>query len=152
MPKSRKLPVDNLPVDNFQIQLNTGDNWSPEPADIKKWVDLYPAVDVPQEIRAMIGWIDANPTRRKTPKGIKRFVNSWLARSQDKGGSSGIAKQSKQQAPDSSGRVQVGDRTRDMTTLDDLTHDFADSADYRAHCLETHGQYYKNGVRYTRAV
>ena len=32
--------------------------------------------------------------------------------------------------------------TRDMTTLDDLTHDFADSADFRAYCLEKYGQYF----------
>ena len=34
----------------------------------------------------MKGWLDANPTKRKTSRGIKRFVNSWLAKEQDKGG------------------------------------------------------------------
>ena len=29
-------------------------------------------------------------TKRKTSKGIKRFVNSWLSRAQDRGGSSPV--------------------------------------------------------------
>lgn len=39
-----------------------------------------------QELRKMRGWLDANPTKRKTSRGIRRFVNSWLSRSQDEGG------------------------------------------------------------------
>lgn len=33
-------------------------------------------------------WLDANPTRRKTHKGMPRFLVSWLSRAQDRGGSS----------------------------------------------------------------
>lgn len=50
----------------------------------EKWQELYPAVDVMQELKKMDGWLNANPTRIKTAKGIPRFVNSWLARQQDK--------------------------------------------------------------------
>lgn len=46
---------------------------------------LYPNTDVMQELRKMRGWCNANPTRRKTKKGIDRFINSWLSREQDKG-------------------------------------------------------------------
>jgi hypothetical protein len=67
--------------------LNNGDTYTPEDADVIAWEKAYPAINVYQEINAMESWLDANPTRRKTPKGIKRFVNSWLARAQDKGGS-----------------------------------------------------------------
>lgn len=58
--------------------------------DIKKWSQLYPAVNVDLELRAMIGWLDANPTKRKTNTGVDRFITSWLKRAQDKGGSSNI--------------------------------------------------------------
>ena len=54
--------------------------------DIDSWEELYPAVDVLQELRKMKGWLDSNPAKRKTRKGIKRFINSWLSREQDKGG------------------------------------------------------------------
>ena len=67
--------------------LNNGDTYEPEQVDIIQWEKTYPAINVYQELNAMESWLDANPTRRKTPKGIKRFINSWLARAQDKGGS-----------------------------------------------------------------
>jgi len=72
--------------------LNTKENWEPEQADVIAWGRTYPAVDVHQELKAMESWLDANPTKRKTKTGIKRFVNSWLARSQNQGGASPIAK------------------------------------------------------------
>jgi len=123
--------------------LNTGDNWEPENDDVKKWVELYPAVDVPQELRAMEGWVDANPTRRKTKRGVKRFVNSWLSRAQDKGGSP--MAQSKALAM--SGECIV--RTRDMTTLDYLTDNFTGEAHIREFFIQKHGQCFENGRRIT---
>lgn len=70
--------------------------------DVDKWSELYPAVDVPQEIRAMIGWLDANPSRRKTVSGAKRFANNWLSKAQNQGGA-GYAKRGR----DSAGPRQV---------------------------------------------
>jgi len=55
-------------------------------SDIENWTDLYPAVDIMQELRKMKGWLDSNPAKRKTRRGISRFINSWLARTQDSGG------------------------------------------------------------------
>ena len=60
-------------------------------ADVNGWMELYPAVDVMQELRNMKGWCQDNPRKRKTKKGIRRFVGSWLAREQDKGGTRGYA-------------------------------------------------------------
>ena len=37
-----------------------------------------------QELRKMKGWLTANPKRRKTKSGIKRFINGWLAKEQDR--------------------------------------------------------------------
>lgn len=56
---------------------------------ITLWRETYPAVDVEQELRRMIAWLEANPNKRKTRRGIERFINSWLARTQDSGGSKG---------------------------------------------------------------
>ena len=52
---------------------------------VQEWHNLYPAVDIMQELRKMKGWLDANHAKRKTSRGITRFVNGWLAREQDKG-------------------------------------------------------------------
>lgn len=44
----------------------------------------YPAVDVEQELRKMAVWCDANPTRRKTRRGVEAFIANWLSKSQDR--------------------------------------------------------------------
>lgn len=59
-------------------------------SDIDGWKELYPAVDVIQELRKMKGWLDSNPTKRKTRKGIRRFINGWLAREQDRHGAGNV--------------------------------------------------------------
>lgn len=53
---------------------------------IKQWEKAFPAVDVQQELHKMAAWLDVNPARRKTRRGICRFINNWLSREQDKGG------------------------------------------------------------------
>ena len=55
--------------------------------DVAKWNKLYPAVDVMQELRKMAGWCESNTTKRKTRRGVRAFITSWLARAQDRGGS-----------------------------------------------------------------
>jgi hypothetical protein len=52
--------------------------------DVGTWQELYPAVDVKQELRKMAGWLDANPKNRKTINGIKKFIVNWLSREQDR--------------------------------------------------------------------
>jgi hypothetical protein len=121
------------------LKLNTGEAWEPLPEDVEQWQQLYPAVNVPQELNAMAGWLDANPTRRKTPKGIKRFCNSWLSRAQDKGGSPMV--RDRQPAD---GTII---KTRDMTIEDELSHNFTSDPEMREYFLERYGQCFENGKR-----
>ncbi len=92
--------------------LNNGDTYIPEDVDIIAWQKAYPAIDVNQELNAMESWLDANPTRRKTPKGIKRFVNSWLARAQDKGGSPQVKAKTT-----SSKNIDIEDKLADVSWI-----------------------------------
>ena len=55
-------------------------------SDIRIWEDAYPAVDIERELYKMIAWLNSNPTKRKTKRGVNRFINSWLSKVQDKGG------------------------------------------------------------------
>ena len=73
----------------IDLPLNNGSLYSVTEDQVSKWSELYPAVDVRQQLRAMWGWCDSNPSKRKTSTGITRFINSWLAREQDRGGSRG---------------------------------------------------------------
>lgn len=68
----------------ISIILNDKTEYPITEADVEGWKDLYPAVDVMQELRKMKGWADANPRKRKTKAGIKRFINAWLSKEQDR--------------------------------------------------------------------
>lgn len=52
-------------------------------ADIAEWCKAFPAVDVPQQLSAMLQWLIANPTRRKTKRGARKFIVGWLDRRQN---------------------------------------------------------------------
>ena len=41
---------------------------------------MFPNLNVAQEFCAMTVWLEANPARRKTRRGIKRFIANWLIR------------------------------------------------------------------------
>ena len=67
------------------LLLNTGEEYPITQSNVNEWAELYPAVDIIQELRNMKGWLITNQRKRKTKGGILRFVNSWLANKQDKG-------------------------------------------------------------------
>ena len=76
--------VSELPVE--EIPLNDGSLYPVFRGELDEYTRLYPAVDVAQELRNIRGWCLANPKRRKTRQGVNRFVNSWLSKAQDRGG------------------------------------------------------------------
>lgn len=80
-------PVITLP-------LNDKTDYQITQAEIDHWKELYPAVDVMTELRKMKGWCEGNPAKRKTRRGIVRFVNTWLAKEQDRGGSRKVSRSS----------------------------------------------------------
>jgi uncharacterized protein YdaU (DUF1376 family) len=78
----------SAPASPTVIELPTvnGDMVSICEADVAEWSEAFPAVNVRQQLAAMRSWLNANPKNRKTSKGMKRFVVSWLTRDQDRGG------------------------------------------------------------------
>lgn len=71
-------------ADVVAIPLNDGTEWKPNQALFAEYIRLYPNVDVKQQFNEMRGWCLSNPSKRKTRRGVKRFVNGWLAREQDR--------------------------------------------------------------------
>lgn len=69
------------------MPLNTGFEYPITVTQVMEWSELFPAVDVMQQLRAMRAWLLSNPKKRKTKAGIARFITSWLSRDQDRGGS-----------------------------------------------------------------
>ena len=65
------------------IILNDGTYYEPDDEYLIQLQQAYSTVDVFAELNAMAMWCDANPKKRKTPRGIKQFITSWLKRAAD---------------------------------------------------------------------
>jgi hypothetical protein len=52
---------------------------------IEEWQGTFPGLDVHSEVRKCIQWNRDNPKRRKTKRGIRGHISSWLSRAQDRG-------------------------------------------------------------------
>lgn len=79
--KSETIEVEPVPS-GYKIILLDKSFYEIPLEKLNFWKESYPAVDVEQEIRSMAAWADANPTKRKTRRGIEKFINGWLIRSQ----------------------------------------------------------------------
>ena len=83
-PRSDSPPVAVIPlVDGTEAEFTQ--------AQVDEWAMAYPAVDVPQQLLQMRAWCIANPTRRKTARGVDAFIVSWLTKEQNSGRSSRLA-------------------------------------------------------------
>lgn len=54
-------------------------------ADVAQLEATFPAVDILHELRLIRQWNMDNPTRRKTPRGVRQHISGWMAREQDRG-------------------------------------------------------------------
>ena len=119
-----------------------GTDWQPTDEQLLSWQPAFPQVDIFAELNVMATWLEANPARIKTVKGMPRFCQSWLSRANQKGGSPFA-----QEAEKESGKIPM----KKWTQLDDCTHDFMQSESYRQSCLDRFGQYVTySGERVTR--
>ena len=65
------------------LPTNTGEEFPIHETQCAEWGALFPAVNVPQELRNMRAWLIGNPAKRKTRSGMLRFVTSWLTKQQN---------------------------------------------------------------------
>lgn len=52
---------------------------------VSEWATTYPGIDINAEVRKAYQWIIDNPTRRKTARGMTKYLNGWLERAQNRG-------------------------------------------------------------------
>lgn len=78
---------DTEPV--VMVFLTVGRNgekeWFLTESKFDEWVATFPGVDVLAECRKASQWLRDNPTKRKTARGMTRFLFSWLERNQNRG-------------------------------------------------------------------
>ena len=58
--------------------------WDLTQPQIDDWAQSFPKLDVLSECRKALAWIQASPERKKTAKGMPRFLVAWLGRSNDR--------------------------------------------------------------------
>ena len=76
------VEASELPV--AEIPLNNGTQYPVYRKDVEEYTALYPGVDIEQELRKMRGWCLANPSRRKTKRGVRAFIHTWMCKEQDR--------------------------------------------------------------------
>lgn len=92
---ARSVPPEELAG---TLPLVDGSNYAVSISQVAEWSQAYPAIDVRIELKKFKSWLDANPTRKKTAKGICRAIVNWLSRAQDRApgnGSNSIATSSR---------------------------------------------------------
>jgi hypothetical protein len=62
-----------------------GKEWHLTKADLDAWNPLYPGVDVFAQCQRALAWVKADPSRRKTAKGMPKFLVGWFNRTVDNG-------------------------------------------------------------------
>jgi uncharacterized protein YdaU (DUF1376 family) len=77
-------PEKSAPV-AMELPCVSGEAFPIFEADVSEWSSAFPAVDTRQQLAAMRSWLNANPTRRKTKRGMRKFIVSWLDRRQNAG-------------------------------------------------------------------
>lgn len=59
--------------------------WDLVEGQVARWRELYPNVDVTTECRKALGWIESNPQKRKTARGMGAFLVNWLNNAVNRG-------------------------------------------------------------------
>lgn len=77
-PSSGEQPAMKFPCDGKDPF------WELMPSQVAEWQEFFPSLDVIGECRSALAWTLANPTRRKTATGMRRFLVNWLTKSQNR--------------------------------------------------------------------
>ncbi len=102
------VPVPVLEADEiseFAVPLQGGEVHVLPLAEVAEFEQAYPKIDVAAELRKARAWCVANPTQRKTRRGIGKFINGWLSRANEK--SPGVARSSAAASQAGGGRREL---------------------------------------------
>lgn len=72
--------VEDEPVVLSYPTKSNGQKWDLKESRLSQYQELYPEVDVKRECSKARQWCMDNPSKRKTAKGMPRFLTNWLGR------------------------------------------------------------------------
>ena len=73
------ISIMEFPVSGKEVR------WSLTQDQLGKWEANFPLVDIEAECLRAKGWIEANPAKTKTHRGMTKFLYGWISRSVDRG-------------------------------------------------------------------
>ena len=79
----KSAPAADASPTVIELPCVSGETYPISEADVAEWRSAFPAVDIRQQLASARQWLIANPTRRKTQRGMRKFVVSWLDRRQN---------------------------------------------------------------------
>ena len=74
-----ELWMAHLGDSDISIPLQGGAYYHPSMEDIRTWREAFPLLNVMDQLKKCAAWNHANPSKRKTIKGIRRHVVFWLS-------------------------------------------------------------------------
>lgn len=78
---------DYVPEDSVMVFPTTGNpkEWHLTDSKLNEWQETYDTIDVQAQSKQALQWIKDNPTRRKTARGMTKFLGGWFNRAVQRG-------------------------------------------------------------------
>ena len=78
----RARTSDNGQADAVVMNMPTkaGTDWPLYRSKVAELAETFPGIDIEAEARKARQWLRDNPDRRKTPRGMPRFLSGWMSR------------------------------------------------------------------------
>ena len=73
---------DSMPSEHSFL-IADGSTWNPTISKVGEWKTAFPSMDVDAQLRLAGQWLKDNPARRKTDRGMTRFLFAWLEKAQN---------------------------------------------------------------------
>lgn len=77
-------PPDVAPLMTFPT-VGEAQEWHLTQPVVDTLATAFPHLDILAESRRALAWAETNPTKRKTPRGMPKFLNGWMERAQNSG-------------------------------------------------------------------
>lgn len=75
---SQELPLKNI---KMSFPTKSGDPWHLSEEEFQTLLTTFPGTRVEEELRKALVWLQGNPSRAKTARGMSKFLFGWLNRS-----------------------------------------------------------------------
>ncbi len=87
-PEKKPEQIAETSFMSFPVTTKPGE-WTLLQAKVDEYLETFPGLDIPTALRRAKQWLIDNPRRRKTARGMPKFIFGWLEREQNRRGGIG---------------------------------------------------------------